>query len=132
MAIVVGTKSIKYPNTFSLSQGITKLAEDIESVNESIKLILNTSKGELYGDPEYGCNLCQLLYDYEGAVLESSIKYEISNAINNYETRVYVNESDITVTYEGTKVKINIVYNLRNTDYRTSYLYITSIKEDSQ
>lgn len=124
-------KSIKHPDTFSLVSGDTQLVSKIESINQSIRLILTTAPGELWGEPEYGSHLYEYLYDYSDAVLTRLIQTEISRALNRWEPRILLQESDISVTYEGVNAYILINYQIKYTNYRSSYEYIVRIKEES-
>lgn len=130
MATAINSSSIKHPNTFSISQGKTLLVTEINAINQSIGLILSTAKGELFGDPNFGCNLYKYIYDYEGSTLENLIKDEIVSSLNDQEPRIFVDKENISISYEGTNVIINISYNLRYTDYHSDYRYITSIMKE--
>lgn len=132
MASVVNSAGIKHPNTFSISQGNTLLSKYLNSINQSISLILRTAKGELFGDPDFGSNLYTYIYDIveNNKVIERTIAEDIVDSINKYETRAFVETSGISFEYEDTTVKINIRYNLRYTDYTTEYQYTINLKEE--
>lgn len=92
------TSSIKYPNTFNLISGKTDLDSKFISINRCIALILTSAKGELLGDPQFGCRLYELLFDQYSESLNKIIKSEIIEAVGRYESRVSFSEDDITVT----------------------------------
>lgn len=129
MASIINVKSIKHPDTFNHTTGKTQLSEMIESINQSIRLILTTAPGELWGDPSFGSTLHEYLFEYSGDILTRLIQTEITRALNLWEPRVLLNEGDITITYEGVNAYINIKYNIRYTNYTGSYQYITRINE---
>ena len=91
------TKSISYPRTFDVSSGRTILDDQTTSINRCLSTILLTGKGELLGDPDFGCTLYEQLFDQYSDSLISTIKTEIFKAVQKYETRVTVNESDIDI-----------------------------------
>lgn len=130
MPSAINSNSIKHPNTFLLQSGQTQLVREIEAVNQSIRLILTTAVGELWGDPEFGTHLYEYLYEYEGEQLTQLVKLEIVRALNLWEPRIFISEQDINVIYEDKSAIIDIAYNLRYTNYRSSYRYIMSKQED--
>ena len=129
MATAINKRCIKYPNTFSLTQGNTLLADEIESINQSIALILSTSKGELFGDPTFGSTIKEFFYDYVGESMNQELIYTISEELNDQEPRIIVSPSNIGVTTENSTVKITITYDLKYTDITSEFTYITQIQE---
>ena len=119
------SNDIKHPDEFSLVSGETQLIGQLEAIEQSIGLILRTARGELFGDPEFGCNLYTYLYKYDGEQLYNLIKTDVSKAINRWENRVYVNESDVSCESDLNDMKITITvdYHLRNTEYVNTYVY---------
>ena len=131
MPSLIEIKSIKHPDTFSLTSGNTQLVSKVESINQSIRLILTTAPGELWGDPDFGSHLYEYIYNYSDSILTNLIQSEITRALNQWEPRVLVKESDISVVYEGVNAYITIDYQIKYTNFRSSYQYIVNIKEES-
>lgn len=132
MPSIIQEKTIRHPNTFSIVTGHTLLSEEIKSINQSIKLILTTAPGELWGDPNFGSYLYEYLFEYTGPVLDTLIKSEIVRALSIWEPRIYIQESDITMVTEGVTVKINVDYKIKYTNYRGTYEYLTMIYKEEQ
>ena len=115
------TKSIKYPNPFNLQSGKTDLSESTTSINQCIGLILTTAKGELLGDPDFGCTLYEILFEQYSLNTEVLVKKEIAESINTYEHRVTVSEQDISIEESMDEIghknryKITISYMINNT-----------------
>ena len=113
-------ESIKYPITFSLISGKTDFDTYYTSINRCIGLILTTGKGELVGDPEFGCRLYELLFNQYNETLESDVKREIIDSLSRFESRITVTEAGITITpvenAEKIKYNININYRLSSAD----------------
>lgn len=128
------TSGIMHPNEFSLISGNTNIIKDLKSVQQSIRLLLTTAKGELFGDPNFGCNLYSYLFDYDGEVLYQMIKDDIVNTLTEQETRVLVSVSDITINSNENKktLNINIKYSIRHTDYRDEYDLIISKRKEEE
>ena len=93
------TKSIRYPITFDLVSGKTEVDSDTISINRCIALILTTGKGELLGDPDYGCRLYEMLFDQYSDAFEQDVKREIVESITQYEHRITVHSDDISIRH---------------------------------
>lgn len=121
-------ESIKHPSIFNLISGGTDLDTKTTSINRCIGLILTTGKGELLGDPEFGCRLYELLFEQYSPALESQIKEEIVKSISKYETRITVTNSDIDIQHiensDRNKYHISITYNISGTSGQGSTTFI--------
>lgn len=124
------TTSIKHPNEFSIITGKTNLVEDLSSIEQSIRLLLTTSKGELFGDPNFGSNLYSYLYEYQGEVLYQLIKDDIVETLTNQDTRVDVDSSNIEIEEDGSTLHIKIRYNIRYTDYSNEFTLLVSKRSE--
>lgn len=91
------TKSIKHPQMFDLTSGKTDLDDNIVSINRCLGLLLTSAKGELFGDPNFGSRLYELLFDQASKTLDEIIKQEIVDAVTEFETRVQISTNDITI-----------------------------------
>lgn len=116
---MIFASSIKHPNEFSILTGRTQLVKEIESINQSIRLLLTTAKGELFGDPYFGCNLYSYLYDYSGEILVQLIKDDIVRTLTEQDTRIVISNDDINVTEDQRSLHITISYQIRYTNYRS-------------
>lgn len=107
--------SIRHPNSFSTKSGKTILSTNEISINNCLKLLFTTSKGELLGDPEFGCNLMELIYQPNDIILQDILSEEIIETIDKYEPRITVNKSLISYNIDVNTVYINIKYYINNT-----------------
>ena len=118
------TSSIKYPNTFDTVSGKTNLDEKLTSINKCIALILTTAKGELLGDPNFGCTLYELLYEQYSENLQQIIKSEIVESLSSYESRITLTSDDITIeennTFGRNSFTITINYTLKNSTVQST------------
>jgi phage baseplate assembly protein W len=62
-----------------------------ESVSQSIKSIIMTAPGERFGDPLYGSNITQFIFDFD-VFLPELIRDELVRAITLYEPRVSIQD----------------------------------------
>lgn len=118
---MVGETTIKFPNITNLVSGKNLFSKNYESINECLGLLLRTSKGELLGDPQFGCNLMRYIYEPNDAILQDIAREDIVSAISKYEPRVTVNADDIEIYSENEKVYITISYYINSTGTTNSY-----------
>jgi phage baseplate assembly protein W len=90
---------IKYPGHPSYNS--PKLIEDdtVRVIVQKYEMIIFTNKGELLGDPNFGCDLPALLYEtsLSAPSIEAEIRAQISDYIPeldnvNYELTVEINQ----------------------------------------
>ena len=116
-----------YQTTFSFPQMInrttssTELYSQNKSINECLGILLRTRPGEMLGDPDYGCSLIERVFMYNGVIIESLIVEDIINAISNYEPRIIVTSSDITIVQDVRTVSIYIQYVIKETGEVNQY-----------
>lgn len=113
------SESVKHPIMFNLVSGSTDVEGLTTSINRCIGLLLTTGKGELLGDPDFGCRLYELLFEQYSQPLESQIKKEISDSIKRFEKRVVIDQSDIVIEHiensDRNKYQISIKYDISGT-----------------
>lgn len=126
---MIFTNSIKFPNIFNLSTGDTDIEEQYNSINKCLALLLTTAKGELLGDPNFGCSLYEQLFNPYVEKQKDIIIKEIVDSISKYEKRVLVNDTDINIeedTEDRHTYIIHISYKLRNSNLsNTTYVNIS-------
>lgn len=88
-----------------------------DRINQSLKVILHTVKGEIPMLPKLGSNLDKLLFEPIDDILDSDIQFAITDAINEFEPRIKV--IDIDISHDErilNKVHISVTYVLTNTN----------------
>ena len=114
-------------STFSFPQIINRISKQIklstntQSINECLGILLRTRPGEMLGDPNYGCNLIERVFAYNGVIVESLIREDIVNAIAIYEPRIIVNYNDITIVHDNRTVRVYIQYEIKETGQINEY-----------
>lgn len=124
--------SLKFPNMFDLTIGDTNLDNTYTSINRCLALLLTSAKGELLGDPDYGCTLYERLFNNYTITQKDIIISEIIEAINKYEKRITVNNTDINIESDPNndhRYMIHIKYSLKNSDI-PSETYVTITKKE--
>ena len=97
--------------------GMLNTNEGFDRINQSIKVILHTVKGEIPMLPKLGSNLDRLLFEPIDDLLDDDIKLAISEAINEFEPRIKIME--ILVSHDErvlNKLHISVTYVLTNTN----------------
>ena len=99
-------KSLSFPLIFSNSK--TNVLSDRQATMSNLKLLLKSSKGELFGDPYFGTKLNELFYAQNNMALTDLVIDEIYTAILEYMPQLKLTRSDITVERDGTSVSVSI------------------------
>ena len=99
--------SIAFPDIFNGSK--VNLNKDYDAIKINLKSLLMSNRGGLYGDPHYGLNMKQILWDQAcRPVVIELLKDEIFNAIYSYMPQIEITRDDIDVTVDGNVVHATI------------------------
>lgn len=109
-------KSIGFPDMFNSSS--TNVISGEEATASNIKLLLQSEKGELIGDPYFGVNIKRNLFEQNNHVLRDIVIDDIYTALSLFMPQLIVNRKDITVL---TNNKTNLVANIKVTN-RSNYI----------
>lgn len=85
-----------------------------EKFREDLRTLLETQKGTLIGDPAFGSDLYQLLFEPANSSTAALIRQEVANTIEKYYNNIVINQVD--VTYKTNTVQLHIYYNIFNTN----------------
>ena len=64
--------------------GNVKTTTSSQKLHEDLRVLLETKRGTLIGDPNFGSDLCDLLYEPANEVTASMIRQEIVEVIEKY------------------------------------------------
>ena len=81
---------------------------------DNLKVLLETRKGTLIGDPEFGSDLYQILFEPASEATAAEIRQEVATVIEKYYTNVVIDSVD--VTFKPATVQLNIFYRIMNTN----------------
>lgn len=99
--------SIAFPDIFNGSK--VNLNKDYDAIKINLKSLLMSNRGGLYGDPHFGLNMKQILWDQAcRPVVIELLKDEIFNAIYSYMPQVSITRDDIDVEVDGNVVHASI------------------------
>jgi len=97
--------------------GFVATAEYEEDIRQSIRIILETAKGERVMRPNFGCGIHDLVFEAIDSTALQRIRSEIEDALRRFEARVDVLEVivDEDATSEG-KLLVELEYRVRRTN----------------
>lgn len=98
--------SIDFPNMFESSQ--TRLVKDSTATLQNIRLLLDSVKGSLFGDPYFGTKLKSFIYEQNNIVLRDLIIDDILVAIQTYIPQVSVRRHNIELVMHRNDIYANI------------------------
>ena len=117
----------KFPLKFE--NGTVAMSKAEEDVEESLHILLGTYPGERLMRPDYGCRLRDYCFrDFEETTI-AQIDEEIRNAIDNFEPRVTVENTDYKMDDVNDILQIIIDYKVIATNSRRNLVYPFYINE---
>lgn len=121
--------SLAFPQMFS--NGVrTNLLKDHDATLNNLRLLLNSDRTSLYGDPYYGTALKRMLYEQNNLILKDLIIDEIYTTIITFMPQILISRNDIKVTSDG----LNVYTELKCTDLidYTTNMYTIKLTDDAE
>ena len=110
--------AISFPNMFNKST--TNLEKDYDAIRQDVILLLGSNKNGLYGDPWFGTNVKQILWDQNHRdILTDVVQDQIFEALNSYmANNVEIKREDIEITiidnYANVQINLSAHSNKEN------------------
>lgn len=106
------------------SDGEIALSEEEADIEESIRIILGTAKGERVMQPDFGCGIHEYVFSVINTTTLELVRTSVREALIRWEPRIEV--SDVSTSREGIeagRLLIRIDYRIRasNTEYNLVY-----------
>ena len=98
--------SIAFPEIFS-SAG-TRLIKDKDATISNLRLLLASWKNSLFGDPYFGSNIKNFIYEQNNIILRDLIIDDIYVSIQQFMPQIYIKREDIEIINDGVDVYVNI------------------------
>ncbi|WP_246096257.1 GPW/gp25 family protein [Paenibacillus sinopodophylli] len=110
-------KGWKFPVQVDATTGRIRMAEGEEDIEESIRIIIRTSKGERLMRPDFGCGLRDFVF---GTTDETSLRLiasDVQEAIRIWEPRVKDVEVEVKPDRQNNgRVLMSVSYAVRSTN----------------
>lgn len=107
------------------------LARHEEDIEQAIRIILSTSKGERRMRPTFGCDIHTLVFAPANESTFSLMRYYVQEALRMWEPRIELNEVLIAPDLREGRVDIMVNYEVRATKDERSLVYpFYSLGED--
>lgn len=112
-----------FPFRIGPSGGIALSKHDID-IDEAIRIILGTAKGERHMRPQFGCGIHDLVFAPNNATTAGLVETYVREAIGWWEPRVEVLRVVVeNETEERNQILINIFYRIRATNDQRNLVY---------
>lgn len=112
--------------------GQVALASEIESIRQSLLLLLTTIPGERVMRSSYGCDLFRLAFAPNDDTTSGLAIHHVRKAIERWEPRIDIVAIDATADEsESSRLVIAIEYRIRRTGQNASLLYGFSLNGES-
>lgn len=117
-------KAVAYP--IRVQTGSVKLAEGVEMLEGSIRMILMTPVGSRELVPTYGSRLNELLWEPNDTILETLLRVYIIDAIDKNEPRIRL--QSVSVVSKDDMSLCRLKYKILSTDEVKEYIFPFSRK----
>ena len=113
-----------FPVAFDKADHQVELSSGLEDIRQSIFVILGTTPGERVMQPEFGCNLTQLVFEVIDSAFHAKLDHLIRHALLNFEPRIRSVSAQVIENdqLEG-KLKIQIDFTEIITNTRHNIVY---------
>lgn len=82
--------------------------------NDNLKVLLETRKGTLIGDPSFGSDLYELLFEPANEATAAQIRQEVAHTIEEHFGNIIIESVD--VTFRPFTIRLDIAYSFINTN----------------
>lgn len=110
--------------------GTIRLSEYEQDIQQSIWIILSTSKGERLMRPEFGCGIHDLVFEVINTTTLTEIEEGVREALALFESRIEVKQVKALSNggLDG-QLRVSIDYEVRGTNNQLNFVYPFYIKE---
>ncbi|MEB2309369.1 MAG: GPW/gp25 family protein [Candidatus Brocadiaceae bacterium] len=113
-----------FPPSFNQSFRGVKMLEQEADIASSLEVLLSTSQGERIMQPQYGCNLEELVFESLDTRMKTLMADKIESAILYHEPRIELEKVSLDESreLEGV-VLIEVIYRVKATNSRFNFVY---------
>jgi len=111
-------------------KGDIKLTEGETNIEESIRVILSTAKGERVMRPEFGCEIHEHVFDNVDGTTLTLVENSVEEALIEWEPRIDID--GVTARRDPdnpSKLLVEITYTVRSTNAESNMVYPFYVNE---
>ena len=98
-------RSLKFPTMFvGNNSAVWKSTEHLEATKQNTKLLLNSLRGEILGDPYFG--ITRLTFDQNSQIMQDALADIIYTQLALFMPQIRIKRSDIKVTRDKALGKV--------------------------
>lgn len=113
-----------FPPTFDKASKSVGMLEEEADIESSLEILLSTRLGERIMQPNYGCNLDDMVFEAMNLTMLTYLKDLVENAILYFEPRIDLEGVDIDTSQELEGVLLIIIdYTVRTTNSRFNFVF---------
>ncbi len=122
-----------FPPAFGrISNGVEMTSDELD-IQLSLRILLSTRKGERVMQPDYGCNLDEMLFEPMTTTFKTYISEMVKTAILYYEARIDLNSVTVDDSRDAEGVIVLIIdYTVRTSNSRFNFVYPYYITEGTE
>lgn len=112
------------------ARGDIALSAEETDIEESIRIILGTAKGERIMRPEFGCGIHEHVFATINATTRNLVESSVREALREWEPRIEI--QNVEASSEGIhteKLLISIDYRVRSSNTEQNFVYPFYLKE---
>jgi phage baseplate assembly protein W len=115
-----------FPPEFSSGTGEVVMTSEEPDIEASLRILLGTTLGERYFDPNYGLDLHELLFEPMSTTMTTALKDRAKVAILTYESRINLLGLDLETGPDkqlNGMILITVEYEIKSTNSRFNLVY---------
>lgn len=117
-------KGWRFPPTFSNQGQTVEMLSAFDDIESSLCILIGTATGERVMQPDFGCNMEELVFESLDATMKTYMKDKIFTAILYHEPRIDLLEVVFHDEQEAEGlILIEIMYSVRGTNSRENMVY---------
>jgi len=113
-----------FPPEFSRAAKGVGMLEDERDIESSLEILLSTRLGERIMQPDYGCNLDEMVFEAMNLTMRTYLKDLVEHAILFHEPRIELENLALDTSRETEGLLLIVIdYRVRTTNSRFNYVY---------
>lgn len=111
-------------------RGRVEFADGVTDIEQSIRIILGTAKGERVMRPEFGCGIHEYVFETIDATTLTLVRTSVEDALREWEPRIEVQDVSVsTDELDNGKLLVRIDYRVPQTNNEYNLVYPFYLEE---